>query len=525
MTDPEPTKLSRRSVLRGAAVGIVAASIPAVIGDSASAARRRRRAAGNAVATTAPPPVGRVLRIGAPGLGTFGFDAQGPNSDTLTALSGLVTEHLVGVDASFGLLPQLATDWRSNDVGTVWSFTIRAGVKFHNGKPLTAEEVAKSFQTALGAGQGGQLTGIVAAAGVRAIRPNIVRFTLEFPFGLFPYLVSSDNPASAVINARIGTPAGEWLGGTGPFVAVKPVGEAPQTSPLLLTRNAKYWRPLPPQYDYQSAQITGYATDDEAAALFAANTVDIITKIGTASLANLGDSKTLVVNQTKTTAHYQVHMRTDSGLFADRRVRLAMQLTLDRGDRASTDVGANSPLAQFLPFVGPAETATKNVPLAKQLMRDAKKRSGFTVSIASGTDPEALELVSGLRGAASQIGVVLEPSSTDDYLTNQWLASDIGVTKFAHRATPGPLLAATLGSDGAWNASHYKDASVDALIRTVTASRDIEVLKGATAELGKKLAASVPILIPVFLPRTWVARAQGFIPLGVSPHGQISLVN
>jgi peptide/nickel transport system substrate-binding protein len=521
VSDAETNKFSRRSLLRGAAVGIAATTVPAMVGDSASAARRRRRtAAGTAVVTTAPAPVGRVLRIGAPGFTAFGVDSQTLNADTMAALSGLATEHLVGVDSAFGLLPQLATDWRSNDIGTIWSFTIRPGVKFHNGKPLTAETVAKSFQAAIAAGQGGQLTGVVAAGGVRAIKPNIVRFTLDFPFGLFPYLVSSDNPASAVINARVGVAAGEWLGGTGPFVVVKPDGTAPQNGPLLLTKNGSYWRPLASQYDYVSAQISGYQTDDEAATLFTTNTVDIVTKVSSAGVAKLGDGSALAVNQTKTTAHYQVHMRTDKGPFADRRVRQAMQLSLDRG--ADVDLGANSPLAQFLPFVDRVDPTPKNVPLAKQLMRDAKKRSGFTASIASGTDPEALEVVNGLIGAASQIGVVLQPSSTDDYLANQWLTSEIGVTKFAHRATPGPLLAATLGSDGAWNAAHYKDASVDALIRTVTASRDIDALKEAATALAKKLGDSVPILVPVFLPRTWVARALGFIPLSISPHGQVS---
>jgi peptide/nickel transport system substrate-binding protein len=519
VSDDKRTTISRRSLLRGTAVGIAAAVAPAVlrVGDTANAARRRRRtAAGTVVPTTAPPQDFRVLRIGAPGFGTFSVDSQGVDSDTLATLSGLATEHLVGVDEEFGLRPQLATDWRSNDVGTIWSFTIRSGVRFHNGKPLTAETVAKSFRTALAADQGGQLTGIVNPDGVRAINPNIVRFTLNFPFGLFPYLVSSDNPASAIVNARVGSPTGEWLGGTGPFVVVKPAAGAPTNSPLVLKRNEKYWQPLAKRFDYLSAQITGYQTDDEAVALFATNTVDALTQVREASLGKLGDSSVLVINRVNTTAHYQIHMRTDSGAFSDRRVRQALQLTLDTG------VASNSPLAPFLPFAGPVEPRSKNIPLAKQLLRDAKKRGGFTAAIASSNDPEALELVNGLAGAAAQIGIVLQPSGSNDYLTGQWLASDIGVTKFAHRATPGPLLAATLGSDGAWNAAHYKDAAVDALVRTMNTSRDTQTLQGTNKALSEKLAATVPILVPVFLPRIWVARKQGFYGYKILPHGQIS---
>jgi peptide/nickel transport system substrate-binding protein len=513
----------RRSLLRAAAFGAAGLAVgPGLtgIGDRAEAARRRTTR-GAAATTTTPPSSTEVLRIGAPGFGPFGEDTGTPNTlNTLTTLSGLVTEHLVGVDLEFGLRPQLATEWRSNETATVWNFTIRTGVRFHNGQPATAEAIAKSFQTSLAADAAGQLTGVVTAAGVRAIKPNIVRFTLQFPFGLFPYLVSSDNPASAIINVQNGAGAGEWLGGTGPFVAQTPKSGATLPTPLLLERNAKYWRPLPKQYGFQSAQIFGYGSEDEAVALFTNNTVDLLTKVDAGSVAKFGPGGELLVNRAKSTEHYQIHMRTDTGAFADRRVRQAMQLTLDRGP--NVDAGGNSPLAQFLPFVGPVETVPKNLILAKQLLRDAKKRNGFTASIASGTDPEALQLVRALIDAAAQIGVVLQSSATEDYLENQWLASDIGVTKFAHRATPGPVLAATIGSDGAWNAAHYKDAAVDALIRTVNTSRDITVLKGATSALGVKLAQSVPVIVPVFLSRTWVARKQSFVALGVSPHGQIS---
>ncbi|HEX5192487.1 MAG TPA: ABC transporter substrate-binding protein, partial [Solirubrobacteraceae bacterium] len=44
------------------------------------------------------------------------------------------------------LQPQLATKWAHNGDGTVWTFTLRSGVKFHNGKPMTADDVVYTFQ-------------------------------------------------------------------------------------------------------------------------------------------------------------------------------------------------------------------------------------------------------------------------------------------------------------------------------------------------------------------------------------------
>ena len=525
---PRNDGLDRRTFLRATVLGVAGVTAPALLGlgDVASAARRRR-----ATTTTTPPgPAGPRLRVGAPGFSALEAHSVGFDSDTMMSLSGLVTEHLVGLDSSFRLLPQLATDWRSNDVGTIWSFTVRSGVVFHNGAPVTAEAIAASLRTTLAAGQGGQLTGIVAPDAVRALRPNIVRFTLAVPFGLFPYLVSSDNPASAIVNKRAGSKAGEWLGGTGPFVALKPEAGTGTANALPLRRNAKYWRTLRTPLPYQSAQLVGYANDDDAAGLFAAKTVDLVTKVNNRALAKYGDPNLLAINMAKSTAHYQVHMRTDGGVFADRRVRQALQLAVDRVELAKvlyggrSDVANDTAFASFLPFVGQVAARPQNISAAKQLMRDARQRSGFTTKIALGNSPDALALAGSLASFAAKIGIVLEPAPSDTYFADSWLNSDVGITEFSHRATPGALVAATLGSDGQWNAPHYRDPKLDALIRTLSVSRDTRVIQSTTQAVAEQLRSSVPILVPFFMRRTWLARKQGFTPLQVSPHGQMTFV-
>ena len=60
--------------------------------------------------------------------------------DTLVFYDGEATDKFV---------PRLAESWTTSDDGTVWTFTIRKGVKFHNGDELTATDVAYSFQRGL----------------------------------------------------------------------------------------------------------------------------------------------------------------------------------------------------------------------------------------------------------------------------------------------------------------------------------------------------------------------------------------
>jgi peptide/nickel transport system substrate-binding protein len=62
--------------------------------------------------------------------------------------SGNMYDPLIAADDN-GQLSQegLVTAWQSNDAGDVVTLTIRSGVKFHNGEPLTTEGVKFSFET------------------------------------------------------------------------------------------------------------------------------------------------------------------------------------------------------------------------------------------------------------------------------------------------------------------------------------------------------------------------------------------
>lgn len=112
-----------------------------------------------------------VLAIAAGGLQTASADSK-----TLTVISSFdikdwdpaiiystevevilnVYETLVFYDAETGdILPRLATSWSVSDDGLTWEFTLREGVMFHDGTPLTADAVKQAFDRTIAMGQGG----------------------------------------------------------------------------------------------------------------------------------------------------------------------------------------------------------------------------------------------------------------------------------------------------------------------------------------------------------------------------------
>src|SRR5499426_857138 len=93
--------------------------------------------------------VRRELRIGAPGVPS----ALDPGA-ALEGISPLIARQVFDTlvawrEGSTEVEPALATRWNVSRDGLVWSFNVREGVKFHDGSPLTALEIAASFERQL----------------------------------------------------------------------------------------------------------------------------------------------------------------------------------------------------------------------------------------------------------------------------------------------------------------------------------------------------------------------------------------
>ena len=135
---------------------------------------------------------------------------------------GQTGEYLFLSGQTLDLKPVLATSWTPNSKADVWTFKIRQGVKFHNGAPLTADDVVYTYQLHTNPkGSSAALSAfasVLLPAGVVKVDDFTVAFHLEAPNGNFPYLTSSDN-YNMIILPKGYDPA-KWEStfiGTGPF--------------------------------------------------------------------------------------------------------------------------------------------------------------------------------------------------------------------------------------------------------------------------------------------------------------------
>jgi peptide/nickel transport system substrate-binding protein len=162
-----------------------------------------------------------------------GTDAQSER------VGGLIYDALVRKDAHFVLQPWLATSWERPDPLT-WVFHIRSGVHFHDGKPLTAEDVAWSIKSmidgTLVTAKGGALAGITAVA---ASGPLAVTVRTKQPDDSLLFNLSDG--LFGVVEKGAGGDEGMHPVGTGPFKFVSQM----QDKEVVLERNADYWGGAP----------------------------------------------------------------------------------------------------------------------------------------------------------------------------------------------------------------------------------------------------------------------------------------
>jgi len=216
-----------------------------------------------------PPGIRREVRVGVPGL-PAALDPGAALEGATPLVARQVYDTLVTYrEGTTDVEPALATRWSVSRDGLVWSFTLRDGVKFHDGTPLTAPEVAASFARLLRAEAGAAPTvwaslfrgtpGVVRE--VRAPDARTVQLALVQPYA--PLLTALAHPALGI--ARGADPARSI--GTGPYRVVDATAGR-----LALEAVPGHW--AGPQKS-ERIVFLDIATDDQAEAELDAKMLDI----------------------------------------------------------------------------------------------------------------------------------------------------------------------------------------------------------------------------------------------------------
>ncbi len=410
------------------------------------------------------------------------------------------------------LQPMLATSWKHNSDGSVWTFALRPGVKFHNGAMMTADDVVYTFQQLSDPKNASNalsnFQGVLSPAGVKKVDATTVEFHLEAPNGNFPYLVSSDN-YNAIIVPK-GTDYSKWQStfmGTGAFK----LGTYTQGVGASFTANPDYWGAKPlldgtsfKFYSSQSPQILALEGSD----------VDVIGQFVPAGATSLINNSSFKIITLKSANHRELSMRNDQAPFTDARVRQAVAYTLDRPGMVAALLDGKGSVANDYPF-GPrfpstnpsTPQRTQDIAKAKSLLAAAGHPNGFSTSMKTEIYEEIPQLAQAIAADAAKAGINIhldiEPQSAyygkATYGNSDWLDGTMSLVDYGDRGAPNVYLEAPLTSSGPWNAARFKNPTYDKLVAQYVAALDLSSQRAIAGKIQTLLLAETPIVIPYWI--------------------------
>src|SRR5713101_6590500 len=279
------------------------------------------------------------------------------------------------------MAPALAASWTESPDGRVYEFTLRQGLRFHNGDPCTAEDVQYSFTRYKGAGAK-ELQAKVAQ--VEVVDPLTIRFHLREPWPDFMTFYGTTATAAGIVVPKkyleqVGEDGFQKAPvGLGPykFVSYTPGGD------FVLEAYEGYWRKVP---NIKRLIIKSVPEGTTRLAMLKTGEADI-------AFALEGQVAEAVQRDPNFTLVYTLHASgfwlefpeqwDPKSVWADKRVRLAVNYALDRqAMNEAACLGFCPPAGVIVPrvmeYALPAEPLPYNLQKAKQLLAEAGYPNGF----------------------------------------------------------------------------------------------------------------------------------------------------
>lgn len=272
---------------------------------------------------------------------------------------------------------EIAESWEVSSDELTWTFTLRPGVRFHNGRAVVADDVKFSLERILDPTLHASAAADLAPIGaVEVIDPRTVALKLKYRYGILP--VALQEPAWAAIIPREAVPTlGTEPVGTGPF---EWVSQVPKTS-VTLQKFPDYWRkPLPylAVLDYQV--IPDASTKLEA---LLSKQVDFINSVPLALVAQVENRSGITLVRFKSSWVNELGFNCRVKPFSDVRVRQAIAMALDKNEIAkAATYGQGGPAQTMVAPASPIKVRVKPLPYdpvrAKALLAEAGYPNGFS---------------------------------------------------------------------------------------------------------------------------------------------------
>ena len=484
-------KIGRRDFMAGAAaIGLSAAASNAILTKAAKAAT---------------PKKGGRFRMGLTG------GATSDDLDPATTLDsyminvnfGQLRNCLTEIAPDGSLIGELAESWEPSADAATWTFTLRQGVEFHNGKTMDSTDVMNSINHHRGEDTKSAAKGIISPIeDVKTDGKDKVVFSLNGGSADFPYLMSDYH--LGVCPAK--DDGIDWESGTGTGGYVLDSFEPGVRT--LTKRNPNYWK-------------EGHAHFDEVETLFIADVTARTAALQTGEIDAMSgvDLKTVHllkrgggINVVPTTGnqHVTLPMLTDTAPFDNNDLRLALKYSLDREHwlkvilKGYGGLGNDHPIGPANQFRATEEELPQRAYDVDKAKFHLKKAGHDSINLKLHLGNTAFEgaidagvlMSETARAAGINIEVVREPE--DGYWSNVWLKKPWSGSYWGGRPTEDWMFSQVYAAGVDWNETKWSHEKFNKLLVEARAELDETKRRNMYVEMQRIVRDEGGSVIPLF---------------------------
>jgi peptide/nickel transport system substrate-binding protein len=426
------------------------------------------------------------------------FDPHLDSEFVSFAIASHVYEGLTRLDRDLKVAPALADRWESPDA-LRWRFHLRPGVRFHDGRALTADDVVASLERARSHPRSDWSSYLAAVDQVHALDPLTLEVVTSRPYSLLLQKLAYIMIVPRGVPDEIEHPVG-----TGPYRLLLPVAG----KRLVLHAFEKYWG-APPAETVVHFEVE--PSLERALQAPAAERADVVLAVGpqAANLIERTPGYTLVTRSGITTDYLQLQISRPP--FSDIRARRAVSLGLDRAALVREVLGGRGRPANQL--VSPAVFGhDPSVPMPKRDVAEARRllaSAGYVDGLDVDLDFREGRRVTALVSQLAQVGIRARPRPQPyAQLSKRLRANDVAMYYGGAMASTGDasdLLDSLLHSRtperglGENNTIGYRNLLLDGLVEA--ASRQSAMAeRRATLQHCLRLALDDLPLVPLVSP-------------------------
>ncbi len=293
-----------------------------------------------------------------------------------------VYQHLVELDPKGAVIPVLATSYKVSSDGLQYTFTIRQGVSFSNGDPMTAADVVYSLNRAVNPKSGYPYQSLVAdVSSVTSPDPSTVVVTLTHPDNQFLYNLAAYSNGMVLDPAAVASIATNPVG-TGPYMYQSQISNYD----VVLVANPKYWGPKPGMSTVTFRYFSSPTTMDSA---LQSGQIQVIDNLDNSQdVSQFKNNSSFKVIHGPTEGKIDLTLNNTAGPLKKLKVRQAVTYALDKnailktaGAGYGTVIGSDQVPGDpwYTPSVNNAYRY--NPKKARELLAQAGYRHGFSMTL------------------------------------------------------------------------------------------------------------------------------------------------